>query len=111
MVKEHLKGKSTSIVIASDGRDAIALARSERPDLVILDVMMPGMTGWEVCKAIREDETLRRTGVLMLTGMGERLNDATSPLHGADGYLDKPFDFKDLDSQIKQILERRATAS
>lgn len=90
-----------------DGNEGGTKAAARKPDLVILDVMMPGMSGWEVCRAIREDETLAETGVIMLTGIGERLNEMTSPLYGADDYLDKPFDFGDLDDKIKQVLESR----
>jgi DNA-binding response OmpR family regulator len=69
--------------------------------------MMPGMSGWEVCRAIREDDALSHTAVLMLTGIGERLNEMTSPLYGADAYLDKPFDFGDLDATIERIMGTR----
>jgi DNA-binding response OmpR family regulator len=68
---------------------------------------MPGMSGWEVCRAVREDADLRETGVLMLTGIGERLNEMTSPLYGADDHLDKPFDLGDLDVKVKTILKKR----
>jgi DNA-binding response OmpR family regulator len=107
LVKRHLRKLDVDVVEASDGEEALEAARREVPDLVILDVMMPGMSGWEVCRAIREDETLAETGVIMLTGIGERLNEMTSPLYGADDYLDKPFDFGDLDDKIKQVLESR----
>ena len=56
---------------ASDGDEAWQLARDRLPDLVVLDVMMPGMSGWEVCRKIRQDAALAHTGVLMLTGIGE----------------------------------------
>ena len=69
LVKRHLrKLDSVEVVEASDGEEALKAAKREHPDLVILDVMMPGMSGWEVCRAIREDEALNDTGVIMLTG-------------------------------------------
>ncbi len=109
LVKRHLrKMDAVDIVEASDGEEALKAAKREKPDLVILDVMMPGMSGWEVCRAIREDESLAHTGVIMLTGIGERLNEMTSPLYGADDYLDKPFDFGDLDEKVKGVLAARA---
>jgi DNA-binding response OmpR family regulator len=79
------------------------------PDLVVLDVMMPGMSGWEVCRKIREDISLAHTGVVMLTGIGENLNQMTSPLYGADAYIDKPFDFGELDQKIREALAARAS--
>lgn len=103
LVRRHLRKKGLDVVEASDGEEALETARKEKPDLVILDVMMPGMSGWEVCRAIREDETLAHTRVIMLTGIGERLNEMTSPLYGADDYLDKPFDFGELDEKIKSV--------
>jgi DNA-binding response OmpR family regulator len=70
-------------------------------------VMMPGMSGWEVCRKIREAVSLAHTGVIMLTGIGETLNEMTSPLYGADAHLDKPFEFAELDRRIIETLERR----
>lgn len=106
MVKKGLAGIDAEIAVAMDGREAVRLARENRPDLIVLDVMMPGMSGWEVCKAIREDESLRKTPVLMLTGIGEKLNELTSPLYGADAYLDKPFDLEKLDQTARELLSR-----
>lgn len=107
LVTRHLRTKNARLLEASDGEEALKLVRRERPDLVILDVMMPGMTGWEVCRAIREEDALAGTGVIMLTGIGERLNEMTSPLYGADEYLDKPFEFKELDARIERVLKAR----
>ena len=83
------------------------MVREKRPDAVILDVMMPRKNGWEVCKEIRNDAETKNTGVLMLTGIGASLNEMTSPLYGADEYLDKPFDFSELIFKIKRILKSR----
>ena len=107
LVTRHLKSYDVTLLEASDGEQALELTRQHKPDLVILDVMMPGMTGWEVCRAIREDDALAGTGVLMLTGIGERLNEMTSPLYGADAYLDKPFEFERLDTVVREVLARR----
>jgi len=110
LVTRHLRQREVRLVEASDGEEALRAARREKPDLVILDVMMPGMSGWEVCRAIREDESLSHTGVIMLTGIGERLNEMTSPLYGADDFLDKPFDFADLDAKVQEVLRARQKA-
>ena len=59
LVVGHLKGRAREIHQASDGEEALKLAREKKPDLVVLDVMMPGMSGWEVCRSIRDDATLR----------------------------------------------------
>lgn len=96
-----------NVLEASDGDEAMKKILEHQPDLVVLDVMMPGQTGWEVCRSIRETESLADTGVIMLTGIGENMNEMTSPLYGADGHLDKPFEFEDLDALVTQVLERR----
>jgi DNA-binding response OmpR family regulator len=110
LVTRHLRSiePKLEVIEASDGDEAWRLARERLPDLVVLDVMMPGMSGWEVCRKIRQDAALAHTGVLMLTGIGESLNEATSPLFGADEYIDKPFDFEKLDEKVKGVLARRA---
>jgi DNA-binding response OmpR family regulator len=107
MVRTLLRRRDVKLVEASDGEEAMRLIRENEPDLVVLDVMMPGMSGWEICKTIREEAALSQTGVIMLTGIGERLNEMTSPLYGADAYLDKPFDLTDLDAAVTQVLTAR----
>jgi len=112
LVTRHLRTiaqPKLEVIEASDGDEAWRLARERLPDLVVLDVMMPGMSGWEVCRKIRQDASLAHTGVLMLTGIGESLNETTSPLFGADEHIDKPFDFEELDAKVKQALAVRAT--
>src|SRR3954467_3260385 len=107
MLSSHLRSKGYTVLEANDGDQAWELAHEHLPNLVLLDVMMPGMSGWEVCRKIREAVSLAHTGVIMLTGIGEHLNEMTSPLYGADAYLDKPFEFAILDAKIKETLERR----
>ncbi len=105
LIVRILRAKGVNVLEATDGEEALRLAKKHNPDLMVLDVMMPGRTGWEVCRAVREDEALKRVRVLMLTGIGERLNEMTSPLYGADAYLDKPFDFSELDAVIDKLLK------
>jgi len=110
LVARHLRTMADpklEVIQASDGEEAWRLAREHLPDLVVLDVMMPGMSGWEVCRKIREDVALAHTGVVMLTGIGENLNQMTSPLYGADAYIDKPFEFEDFDDKIRGTLDGR----
>ena len=86
-------------------------ARERHPDVVILDVMMPGKNGWEVARELRGDADLRRIGIIMLTAIGEKVNEMTSPLYGADDYVDKPFDFADLEQRLKSVLIARKAPS
>ena len=107
LVGQHIKTMGYQVLEASDGEQAWALAQEHLPDLVILDVMMPGMSGWEVCRKIREDVALAHTAIIMLTGIGENLNELTSPLYGADSYIDKPFAFPELDEKVRGALTKR----
>jgi DNA-binding response OmpR family regulator len=109
LVTRHLKSLGLSVIEAGEGDVAWELAQQHHPDLVLLDVMMPGMSGWEVCKRLKgpaSEGAFASTGVIMLTGIGENLNDMTSPLFAADAWLNKPFEFTDLDAKIAETLAR-----
>ncbi len=113
LVTRHLKSLGFSVIEAGEGDVAWELAQQHHPDLVLLDVMMPGMSGWEVCKRLKGPASEGRfssTGVIMLTGIGENLNDMTSPLFAADAWLNKPFEFTDLDVKIAETLARYGKA-
>jgi len=107
LTRTLLRRRGFKVIEASDGDEAMSMVLEHTPELVILDVMMPGQTGWEVCRSIRDTPSLADTGVIMLTGIGERMNEMTSPLYGADAHLDKPFEFEALDALIGEVLERR----
>jgi DNA-binding response OmpR family regulator len=111
LTRSLLRRRGFEVFEASDGDEAMKQLLENRPDLVILDVMMPGQSGWEVCRSIRETDSLKDTGVIMLTGVGERLNEMTSPLYGADAFLDKPFEFAALDQLISKVLDKRGYAA
>ena len=96
-----------TVVEAVDGEQTLAKVREHYPDLVVLDVMMPGKNGWEVAKELRHDARFKEIGIVMLTAIGEKINEMTSPLYGADAYIDKPFEFADLESKIAQVLAKR----
>ena len=113
LVSRHVRSLGLDVVEASDGDLAWELAQAHRPDLVMLDVMMPGMSGWEVCKRVKAhaaEGQFGATGVIMLTGIGENLNDMTSQLFGADTWLNKPFDFNELDNRIGEVLAKHGKA-
>jgi DNA-binding response OmpR family regulator len=111
MLGIRLSKRGYEVLEAADGLQTLEKAREHHPDLVLLDVMMPGKNGWEVAKELRADESLRNVGIVMLTAIGERVNEMTSPLYGADAYVDKPFDFADLENKIKKVLDDRAKLS
>src|SRR5215467_13110710 len=107
MVALRLGKKGYRVLEARDGGEALRLARAEHPDVVVLDVMMPNLNGWEVARALRSEADLKSIGIVMLTAIGERINELTSPLYGADDYVDKPFSFEDLENKVQSVLEKR----
>jgi DNA-binding response OmpR family regulator len=104
LVRYALEPLDCDIIEASDGELALEQILIEAPDLVVLDVMMPGLTGWEVCKYIRQRENYDHILILMLTAVGEEVNDLTAPLYGADMHLDKPFDMDEMEATVKTLL-------
>ena len=104
MVKAALNSIGADLVFADDGEQALEKLLVEKPDLVILDVMMPKLTGWEVAKYIRGHDNLKDVKILILTAIGEKVSDATSPLVGADDHLDKPFTFEELADRVRALL-------
>jgi DNA-binding response OmpR family regulator len=111
MLSLRLGKKGYTVIEAADGIATLRHAREKQPDLVVLDVMMPGKNGWEVARELRSDPQLANVGIVMLTAIGEKVNELTSPLYGADDYIDKPFDFADLESRLKKVLEARRKLS
>lgn len=108
ILREHLDSLGYEWVEATNGDDALETFLTESPSLVLLDVMMPGLSGWEICRYIREREDHAHVGVIMLTGIGPAVNDATSPLFGADAHLDKPFDLEELTRLMEEVAARRS---
>ena len=106
LVEGELQDAGYEITIANDGEEGLETILSVQPDMVILDVMMPLMNGWEVCKYLREQERFKDLPILMLTGIGAVVNDMTSPLYGASDHLDKPFDMEDLIERVDTLLAK-----
>ncbi|HMR72297.1 MAG TPA: response regulator, partial [Rubrivivax sp.] len=86
-----MKREGYTVHLARDGQEALELLRRERPRLVLLDVMMPRKTGFEVCQEIRQDDAIRDTLVLMLTAKGRETDIVKGLALGADAYMTKPF--------------------
>ncbi len=110
IVESALMDEGYEVVVAHDGEEGLGTILTEQPDMVILDVMMPQLNGWEIAKYMREREVWNDTPIMMLTGIGAALNEMTAPLYGANGHLDKPFDIEDLVEMVSQLLEIRAGA-
>ena len=99
-----MKREGHQVIVARDGDEALAAIRRERPDLVLLDVMMPGKTGFDVCAAVRADESLAATRIVLLTAKGRDTDVAKGTALGADAYVTKPFSTKELAARVRELL-------
>ena len=99
-----MKREGYDVQVARDGPEALEMIRRERPDLVLLDAMMPGMTGFDVCEAVRADAAVRETRILMLTAKGRETDKARGFGAGADAYMTKPFSTRDLMSKVRDMM-------
>ncbi|BCO29157.1 transcriptional regulatory protein WalR [Rhodoferax lithotrophicus] len=99
-----LKREGYIVMIARDGEEALAVIRREQPDLVLLDVMMPKKSGFEVCQEVRTDDALQNTKILMLTAKGRDTDVVKGMALGADAYMTKPFSTKDLVQKVANLL-------
>ena len=99
-----MKREGHRVLVARDGVQALDSIRTERPDLVLLDVMMPGKSGFEVLAALRADESLKHTLVLMLSAKGRDTDIAKGQALGADAYMTKPFSTKELAEKVRELL-------
>lgn len=107
LVKMTLESGVYEIVEASDGVQSLALAKQHRPHLVLLDVSMPGMSGFEVCRAIRADPGLRDIRVIMLTAKAQDADIAEGKAAGADDYFTKPFSPVALIRKIEEVFDEK----
>ncbi len=99
-----MKREGHRVSIARDGDAALAMVRELKPDLVLLDVMMPGRSGFDVCQAVRSDESLAGVRILMLSAKGRDTDVAKGSALGADAYMTKPFSTKELAEKVRELL-------
>ena len=100
-----MKREGYEVLLARDGDEALAAIRRERPVLVLLDVMIPGRTGFEVCGAVRADESLAATKIVLLTAKGRDTDIAKGMALGATAYVTKPFSTRELAQRVRELLE------
>ncbi len=103
LVREYLEAEGFRVVIASNGREALFAARQEKPDLILLDIMMPEMTGYDFIRAYRKE---RETPIILLTARLEETDKVLGLELGADDYVTKPFGMKELVARIHAVLRR-----
>ncbi len=99
----RLKEAGYTVLVANNGRSGLDMALSQQPDVVVLDVMMPDMDGWEVCKALRRQSPVP---ILMLTARGDEVDRILGLELGADDYLTKPFSTRELIARLRALRRR-----
>ncbi|WP_301102102.1 response regulator [Propionivibrio sp.] len=99
-----LRREGFDVLVAVDGEEALVKAREEKPDLILLDVMMPKMNGFDLCQALRADHDLDDMRILMLSAKGRETEVSKGLGLGADAYVTKPFSTKELVLQVRSLL-------
>ena len=105
IIKAYLEKEGFTVVTAEDGTAALEAARSRHPDLIVLDLMLPGISGWDVCREVRKDSNVP---IIMLTARDDTTDKIVGLELGADDYVTKPFDPKELVSRVRAVLRRSA---
>lgn len=105
-----MKREGFDVSVARDGQQALDAIRAQPPDLVLLDVMMPKKSGFEVLQEVRGDESLARVRILMLTAKGRETDQAKGLALGADAYMTKPFSTRDLAARVRELLAQQPGA-
>ena len=108
LLQMYLEKEGYAVTVAHDGGAGLSKFRAIKPDLVLLDVMMPIMDGWSVCKAIRGES---QVPIIMLTAKGETDDKVTGLKSGADDYITKPFEMKEVLARIEAVLRRSGSAA
>jgi two-component system alkaline phosphatase synthesis response regulator PhoP len=106
-LKVALEAEGYNVAEAKDGHEALDKVHSEIPDVILLDLMIPGIDGFEVCRQLKSDDVYRHIPVIMLTARGE-IDDKVEGIElGADDYVTKPFNLKELKARVKMVLRRQ----
>jgi twitching motility two-component system response regulator PilH len=104
MITELLRGIGLTVTVASDGMEALEQMQSQRPDMVVLDIVMPRMNGYELCRRIKADPSTQNVPVVMCSSKGEEFDRYWGMKQGADAYIAKPFQPIELVGTVKQLL-------
>jgi twitching motility two-component system response regulator PilH len=104
MITDLLKGSGLLVAIATDGMEALEQIKTFRPDIVVLDIVMPRMNGYEVCRRLKTDPKTQGVPVIMCSSKGEEFDRYWGMRQGADAYIVKPFQPKELVGTVKQLL-------
>ena len=103
LLRLYLDKEGYETLLCHDGESAVKLHESENPDLILLDIMLPGLDGWQVCREIRKSSEVP---IIMITAKGETFDKILGLELGADDYVSKPFDAKEVVARVKAVLRR-----
>ena len=106
LIRFHIEKEGLHCYVAAHGEAALRLARSERPDLIILDLMLPGIDGLEICRLLRREPNTSHIAIIMLTAKAEEVDRIVGLEMGADDYIVKPFSPRELVARVKAVLRR-----
>lgn len=106
LIKYNLLSSGYDVITCNNGIDAVNLAMNERPNLILLDLMIPGKDGYDVCKDIRSKADIKNTSIIMLTAKSEEFDKILGLELGADDYITKPFSVRELLARVKAVLRR-----
>lgn len=106
LLKYNLEKNGYHVIVADNGTEGIEKAQSDTPDLILLDIMLPGLDGLEVCKLLRMDKRTKKVPIFMLTAKSEELDKVLGLELGADDYITKPFSIKELIARIRAAMRR-----
>ena len=106
LLQFNLVNAGYKVITANNGLDALKKVKENKPDLLLLDLMLPGMDGLDVCKEIKRDKETSKTSIIMLTAKSEELDKILGLELGADDYITKPFSIRELLARVKAVLRR-----
>jgi len=107
MIKYNLEKEGYKVTAVMNGKDAVVFAKKERPNLVILDLMLPDIDGFEICRQLKNNEITNKIPIIMLTAKSQESDKVTGLELGADDYMTKPFSPRELVARMKVVLRRR----
>lgn len=106
----RLSMRGYHVTTATNGIAALEQIRKTAPELVLLDVMMPGRSGWEILRELKQDPGTKDIKIVLVSAIGEQANETAAWQYGADGHVDKPFEFNQLEAMIERVLATRPTS-
>ncbi len=109
LVRVRLEANNYEVITAKDGQDGLSLARSIKPNLIVLDLMLPKIDGYKVCRILKFDSRYKDIPIILFTARSKEEDKKTGFITGADAYITKPFEPKALLSKIKELLPTKSS--